>query len=164
MKNAHISENSDPNEDDPLILDILKAVFKHEGIEFESATFLRWQIVDDNILPRPIDTISTLFREFRDGTYQLAISNVKISVSGKKPFDIPWICIESTYSNGQWSEPGIFHDDETFDPANHETAQTLYARLQTVKQSVKAALEWIAKILVFAEAAAEAARKLFEGG
>lgn len=160
MANKHLLENEGGDPDDTTILDILKMSFGEAGIEFESATFLRWHIVDDHVFPRPINTLPDLFREFRDGTYQLAINNAEISVSGKKSFKIPWINIEITYRDGQWSEPRIYHDDETYDPANHETAQTLSARLQIVKQNIWKALQWTATMF----AIAEAIRRLFLGG
>lgn len=159
MSSKHESENPNHMRNEPSILDILKEAFRHEGIEFESATFLRWQVVDDNILPRPIDTISALFREFRDGRYQLMINQVKISISGKTPFEIPWLCVEITYSDGRWSEPTILHDEETYDPADHETAQTLYARLKRVKPNFKAALDWVIVIMKIVETI----RRLYEG-
>ena len=155
----HVPENPNGKRSGPSISDILKEACRHEGIEFESATFLRWQVVDDNILPRPIDTISALFRELRDGRYQLAINQARISVSGKAPFEIPWICVEITYSDGRWSEPTILHDEETYDPADHETAQTLDARLKRVKPKLTAALGWVVVIMKIVEAI----RRLHEG-
>lgn len=159
MKDKRISGNPGHKRGDLPLLDILKAVFKHEGIECESATFLRWQVIDDNILPRPIDTISALFREFRDGRYQLTINQAMISVSGKAPFEIPWICVEIAYSDGQWSEPTILHDEETYDLADHETAQTLDARLKRAKPKLRAALDWVVVIMK----SAEIIRRLYEG-
>lgn len=159
MSDKHESENPNHIRTELLVLDILKEAFRHEGIEFESATFHRWQVVDDNILPLPIDTISALLRELRDGRYQLTINQAMISVSGKAPFEIPWICVEITYSDGQWSEPTILHDEETYDPANHETAQTLDARLKGVKPKFKAALGWVAVI----KKTVETIRRPYEG-
>lgn len=152
MENKYASENPDTSGDEPRILDVLKAAFKHEGIEFESATFLRWQVVDDNVLPCPIDSMSALFREFRDGKYHITITNAMISVGGKAPFKIPWVCAEIAFSNGQWLEPTIFHDEETYDLADQETAQTLDARLRRAKANLKEALEWLVIIMTIAEA------------
>lgn len=153
MKNKHVSENPDTGGDEPLnLLDVFKAAFRHEGIEFESVTFLRWQVVDDTILPLPIDTMSALFRELRDGKYQLTINEVKISASGKAPLETHWICAEIAYSNGQWLEPAIFHDEGTYDLADHETAQTLDARLRGAKTNLKTALDWVVTIMHIAEA------------
>lgn len=161
MKNKHVSENPDTGGNEQLtLLDVLKAAFRHEGIEFESAAFLRWQIVDDNIIPRPIDTMSALFRELRDGRYQLTINEVKISVSGKAPLETHWLCAEIAYSNGQWSEPAIFHDEGTYNLADHETAQTLDARFRRAKANLKTALDWVVTIMHIAEAA----HRLFGGG
>lgn len=159
MKDKSVSENPNHERGDPSISDIFKAAFKHEGIEFKSATFLRWQVVDDNILPRPIDTISALFREFGDGRYQLTLNQAMISVSGKAPFEIPWICVEIAYGDGQWSEPTILHDKETYDLADTETAQTLDARLRGTKLKLKAALDWVIVIVKIVETI----RRLYEG-
>lgn len=159
MSDKHASENPQHIGSELPILDILKEAFRHEGIDFKSATFLRWQVVDDNILPRPINTISALFREFGEGRYQLTINQAMISVSGKAPFEIPLICVEITYSDGRWSEPTILHDDETYDLADHETAQTLDARLKRVKPKFMVALNWVVVIMKLAETI----RRLYEG-
>jgi len=159
MKDKSVSKSSNDERDELSISDILKAAFKHEGIEFESATFQRWQVVDDNILPRPIDTISALFREIRDGRYHLAITGARISVSGKAPFEIPWICAEIVFSNGQWSEPSFFNDEETYDLADPETTQTLDARLRGAKTKVKVAFDWIVMIMKLIDTA----RRLYNG-
>jgi len=159
MSDKQVPENPNHIRDETLILDILKAAFRHEGIEFESATFLRWQVVNDTILPRPIDTISALFRELREGKYHFTITGAKISVSGKAPFGIPWICAEITYSDGQWSEPALYNDEETYELTDTETAQTLEARLRGAKEKIRAALTWITEIVKIAEGL----RRFYEG-
>ena len=139
-----------PKEIDPItISDILKAALAHEGINCESATFLRWQSADDTILACPITTLPSLFREFRDGSFQLIITKATISRLGKVSFDVPQINVEAAYANGQWSELRIYNDYETTDH-EVETSQTLEARLRRLEDILKAALEWLVLIVKLA--------------
>jgi hypothetical protein len=159
MENEDKLRNSDSQGEGPTISDLLKAAFKHEGIDFESATLLRWQIVDDNVIPRPINTMEAFFKEFRDGRYQLTINRVKIHASGKAPIETDWLCAEIACSNGKWLEPAIFHDDGTYDVAEQETAQTIEAKFRTAATNLKTALDWVVTVIQIAEAI----RRLFLG-
>lgn len=159
MKDKGLSENPGKEREEPLVIDILKAAFSHEGIECESVTFHRWQIIDDDIRPRPIVTVSDLFREFRDGSYELALTNAKIALMKQEPFEIDVVNVQVAYDNGKWSEPRIYHDAE-YPVAEERTTQALDARLKRAKENIRSALEWLAVIVRMAETI----RRLFEGG
>lgn len=138
------------NKDSILLSNILKEVFKREGIEFTTSTFLRWRVIDDRTIPRVIKSLTDLLTEFTDGSYQLTLSEVKISHIEKEPFTISEITIEVACENGQWSEPRIYTDTEEFGP-EHDTPQALYARLQKIKETFKVVLPYITLVIEIAK-------------
>lgn len=125
-----------------LLADILREVFEREGIEFKSSTFLRWRVIDDRVVPRVIESLTDLLTEFTDGSYQLTLSEVRISRLEKEPFTVPEITIEVACENSQWSELRIYTDYEEFGP-EHDTPEALHARLQRIKEVFRVVLPYI---------------------
>lgn len=133
-----------------LIADILREVFKYQGMEFSSCTFLRWRVIDDHLIPRVIESITDLVRELTDGNYQLTIGEVTIHRIEKEPFTVPEITIEVACENSQWSEPRIYTTYETFGP-EHDTPQALQARLEKIKGALKIVLPYITLVAEIAK-------------
>ena len=156
MKEEHPSGNPRPREDEPLISSILKAALSLQGIECESAVFLSWRVIGGRPLAHPIITLGDLFREFGDGSYQLAITGATISGIEKQPFAVPEINVQLDYEAGQWSEPTIFTDQEEFGP-EHENPQALHARLDKIKQNLPRVLS----LIVLFSKAAQSVREAF---
>ena len=126
-----------------LLVDILREVFKHEGIEFKSFTFLRVRVIDDRIILRPILSVTDLLRELIDGDYQLTLGEVTIHRIEKEPFTVPEITVTIFYENNQWSEPRIYTPEyETFGP-EHNTPQALQARFEEIVKKIKIVLHFI---------------------
>ena len=139
------------NENDTILLaDIVRQVLEHEGVQFKSFVFLRWRVIDDRILPRPIQSVIDLLTEFTDGSYQLTLSEVRISHIEKEPFTVPEITIEVAYENGQWGEPRLYTDYEEFGP-EHATPQALQARLEKIKDALKIVLPYVSLIVEIAK-------------
>jgi len=138
------------NEKDILLVDILREVFRLVGIEFKSGVFLRWRVVDDRVIPRVIESLADLLREFIDGSYQLTISEVTISGIEKEPFTVPEIVVEVACENSQWSEPRIYTDYESFGP-EHNTPQALQARLEKIKDTFRKVLPYISLVVDIAK-------------
>jgi len=133
-----------------IVADILKEVFKLEGIEFKSSIFLRWRVIDDRMLPRVIESLTDLIREFTDGSYQFTFTDATISGIEKEPFTVPEIVVEVAYQDGQWSEPRLYTDYECFGP-EHNTPQALQARLEKIKEHLKAVLPFISLVVDIAK-------------
>lgn len=125
-----------------LLADILREVFKREGVEFKSSVFLRWRVIDDRVSPRVIESLKDLLTEFTDGSYQLTLSEVTIHRIEKDPFAVPEITVEVACENGQWSEPRIYTDYEDFGP-EHDTPQALHVRATRIKEVFKVVLPYI---------------------
>lgn len=158
MVDSPIMRNEDlpgtPSEEPLRVKDVLRIIFKHAGITFETASFLRWRVIDDRIIPLPIDTLEALAEGLGDGGYQLAITGAVISQVGKAPIEIPWIHIEISYTDGTWSAPRIYADEETIRQSEEEP-QILFARLQKIKEILTPVFEMISMFARVAKAIGE---------
>jgi len=137
MKNNHTSETSeDPStkENELLVSDIFKDLFKYQGIEFASVALIHWKVVEDKIIPQPVNTLREIAALCGDGNYHIAIKNAVISGIEDEPFETPEINIEVALEDGKWSEPRIYTDFETCSQQS-ATPEALSERLERVKEN-----------------------------
>ena len=131
--------------------DVLRVIFKREGITFKTAHLLRRKIVDDHIISQTLEGIEAFAERFEDGTYEIAIEEATVSGVGKAAVEIPWMHVEVAFVGGAWSEPRIYHDEETIVPGEDE-AQALFARLQRIKEKLLPILDTITVLVKVADA------------
>lgn len=145
-----MSENPAHKKAEPLVSDILKTLFQHEGIEFKSVVLIHWRVVEDNVIPKVLNTLGDLCALSRDGNYHIAIKNVKIWDIEKEPIETPEINVEVSLENGRWSEPRIYTDFETCSP-DSASPEALSTRLIKIVERLKGTLGLIMIIMRISE-------------
>ena len=131
----------------------LRDIFSSCGIMVDSISLQRWEPIDDEIIPVPID-IKTIAFEFLDGKYHFALSKVVLSRENKPSIEIPWLCIEISNVSGKWSEPTLYADEESIEEDETEK-QHLFARLEMMKAKLMPALDLVTLFAKFAQNARE---------
>lgn len=148
MDTKHKEDNPGPKKkiEDPLISDILRALFKYENIEFESVGLIHWKIIEDTVVAEPLKTLGDIATLSKDGGYHIAIKHALISDIEEESIEIPEINVEVSFKNGQWSDPRIYTDYESCTP-QCSSPEALQSRLEKLKEKVAGGLQLVSLVL-----------------
>jgi len=123
---------------------ILKGYFNSCGIKTESVSLNRIELVDDTIVPVPVDE-KTIALGLPDSDYQLILHNVVISTENKPSIRMPWLSVDLNYKYDKWFTREV-HVEEEISEEDKILMKGLLARQKVITVSTQLASNLITMV------------------